>query len=94
MQNNIFNERDNGFAFNTINRSSIIHHKSSSPTSDSISLPILIPANVRPKRRNVLQIKNYSKQLGTGRTAVADRKPKIIQWGVSNSSQASDSNTD
>ena len=39
MQNSIFNERDNGFAVNTISRFSIIHHTSSSSSSDSISLP-------------------------------------------------------
>ena len=34
MQNNIFNERDNGFAVDTFSRSSIIHHTSSSSSSD------------------------------------------------------------
>lgn len=38
MKNNIFNERDNGFAVKTISRSSIIHHSSSSSSSDSIWL--------------------------------------------------------
>ena len=93
MQNNIFNERDNGFVVNTISRSSIIHHTSSSSSSDSISLPAA-SASVSPERRNVLQRENCSKRSGTGRTAVLDRKPKILQWEVSNSGQASDSNTD
>ena len=93
MQNNVFNERDNGFAVNTFIRSSIIHHKSSSSSSDSIS-PTAPSTSVSPERRNVLQRKNYSKQLGTGRTAVTDRKPKIIQWETSNSGQALHSNID
>ena len=93
MQDNIFNERDNGFAVNTISRSSIIHHTSSSSGSDSISLPAA-STSVSPERRNVLQRENYSKRSGTGRTAVVDRKPGILQWEVSNSGQASDGNTD
>ena len=93
MQNNIFNERDNGFAVNTISRSSIIHHTRRTSSSDSISLPAA-STSVSPERRNVLQRENYSKRSGTGRTAVVDRKPKILQWEVSNSVQASDSNTD
>ena len=39
MQNNIFNERDNSFATNTIIRSSIIHHANSPSSVDSFSLP-------------------------------------------------------
>ena len=93
MQNNIFNERDNGFAVNTISRSSIIHHTNSSSSSDSILLPAA-SISVIPERRNVLQRENYSKRSGTGGTAVVDRKPKILQWEVSNSGQASESNTD
>ena len=34
MQNNIFNERNNGFAVDTFSRSSIIHQTSSSSSSD------------------------------------------------------------
>ena len=45
-------------------------------------------------RRNVLQRENYPKRPGTGRTAVVDRKPKILQWEVSNSGQDSDSKID
>ena len=93
MQNNIFSERDNGFAVNTISRSSIIHHTSSSSSSDLISLPAA-STNVSAESGNVLQRENYFKQSGTGRTAVADRKPKILQWEIPNSGQASDSNTD
>ena len=61
MQNNIFNERDNGFAVNTISRSSTIHHTSSSFSSDSISLSAT-SISVNPERRNVLQRDNYSKR--------------------------------
>ena len=43
--------------------------------------------------RNVLQKESYSKRSVTGRTALVDRKPKILQWEVSNSGQALDSNT-
>ena len=93
MQNNIFNERDNGFAVNTISRSSIIHHTSSYSSSDSISLSAA-STSVSPERRNVLQGENYSKQSDTGRTVVVDRKPNILQWKVSNSGQASDNNAD
>ena len=78
MQNNIFNERDNGFAVNTISGSSIIHYSSSSSSSDSISLTTT-STSVSPESRNVLQRENYSKQPSTGRTAVVDRKPKILQ---------------
>ena len=92
MQNNVFNKRDNGFSVNTFIRSSIIHHKSSSFSSDSVSSPT--PSTSVSPERNVLQRKNYSKRLDTGRIAVADRKPKIIQWEPSNSGQASDSNID
>ena len=60
MQNNIFNERDNGFAANTIIRSSIIHDVSSSSRSDSISLPTA-SRSVSPERRNALQRENYPK---------------------------------
>ena len=93
MQNNIFNEGDNGFAVNTISRSSIIHHRSSSFSSDSISLSAT-SISVNPERRNVLQRDNYSKRSGTGRTAVVHKKPDILQWEVSNSGQTSDTNTD
>ena len=93
MQNNIFNERDNGFAVNTISKTLIIHHTSSSSNSDSFSLPAA-STSVSPERRNVLQRENYFKRSGTKKTAVEDRKPKILQWEVYNSGQASDSNTD
>ena len=93
MQNNIFNERDNGFAVNTISKTLIIHHTSSSSNSDSFSLPAA-STSVSPERRNVLQRENYFKRSGTKKTAVEDRKPKILQWVVYNSGQASDSNTD
>ena len=93
MQNNIFNERDNGFAVNTISRSSIIHHTNSYFTLDSISLPTA-STGVSSERGNVSQKENYSKRSGTGRTATMDRKPKLLQWEVSNSGQASDRITD
>ena len=76
MQNNVFNKRDNSFSVNTFIRSSIIHHKSSSFSSDSVSSPT--PSTSVSPERNVLQRKNYFKRLDTGRIAVADRKPKII----------------
>ena len=85
--------KENGLAVYTISRSSIIHHTSSSSSSDSISLPAA-STSIGPERRNVLQRENYSRRSGTGRIAVVDRKPKILQWEVSNSGQASDSNTD
>ena len=69
MQNNMFNERDNGFAVTTIRRSSIIHHTSSSSSSHSILLPTA-STSVSHERRNVFQRKNYSKQSATGKTAV------------------------
>ena len=89
----IFSMKENGLAVYTISRSSIIHHTSSSSSSDSISLPAA-STSIGPERRNVLQRENYSRRSGTGRIAVVDRKPKILQWEVSNSGQASDSNTD
>ena len=92
MQNNIFNKIDNGFAVNTINRSSIIHHTSSSSSSDSVFLSTA-SRSVSPEKRNVLQRENYSKRSGTGRIAMVDRKPKILLWKASDSRQASDSNT-
>ena len=93
MQNNIFNERVNCFAVNTISKPCIIHHTNHSFSLDSILLPTA-STNVSPERGNVLQRENYSKRSGTGRTAMIDIKPKIRQWEVSNSVQASDSNTD
>ena len=69
MQNNILNERDNGVTVNTISRSSIIHHTSSSSSSDLISLPAA-STSVSTESSNVLQRENYSKQSGTGRTGV------------------------
>ena len=84
----------NGFAVNRVSRSSVIHHTSSSSRSDSVSLPTA-STSVSPDRRNVLQRENYSKWSGTGKTAAVDRKPKLLQWEVSNSGQASEvSNTD
>ena len=69
MLNNMFNERDNGFAVTTVSRSSIIHHTSSSSSSHSILLPAT-STSVSPERKNVFQRKNYSKQPAAGRTAV------------------------
>ena len=83
MKNNIFIERDNGFAVNTISRCSIIHYTSNSSSSDSFSL-FAVSTNVSSERRNDLQRENYSKRSGTGKTAVLDRKPNILQWEVSN----------
>ena len=77
MQNNIFNKRDNSFTVNTISRSSIIHQTSSSSRSDLISL-LTASTDVSPERKNALQRENYSKRSGIGRTAVVDRKPKIL----------------
>ena len=78
MQNNIFNERVNCFAVNTISNPCIIHHTNQSFSLDSILLPTA-STNVSPERGNVFQRENYSKRSGTGRTAMIDKKPKIRQ---------------
>ena len=56
LQNNIFSERDNSFAVNTVTISSIIHQTSSSSSSDSISLPTA-STSASFERRNVLNEK-------------------------------------
>ena len=91
MQNNIFNERGNSFAVNTISRSSIIHHTSSSSSSDSISLPI---ASTSFSLKGAM---SYKEKIVLNDLALGE-----LQWWIENlkyfnrsySAQASDSNTD
>ena len=91
MQNNIFNERGNSFAVNTISRSSIIHHTSSSSSSDSISLPI---ASTSFSLKGAM---SYKEKIVLNDLALGE-----LQWWIENlkyfnrsySAQASDSNAD
>ena len=66
MKNNIFNERDNGFAVKTISRSSIIHHTSSSSSSDSIWLPTSLTSVSPYKEKIILSDKHWEKNCSGG----------------------------